>query len=82
MQQEMCLHNQVLQAQQHQAAAEAVIHTAPTVPGLSGQAISSSQINLSWTASTDNVGVTGYRIYRDGVLIDTSATNSLFRYRP
>lgn len=27
-------------------------------------AISSSQINLSWTASTDNVGVTGYRIER------------------
>ena len=50
---------------------------APTVPsGLSGQAISSSQINLSWTASTDNVGVTGYRIYRDSALIDTSATNS------
>ncbi|MFZ3066075.1 MAG: fibronectin type III domain-containing protein, partial [Nitrospirota bacterium] len=50
---------------------------APTVPtGLSGQPISSSQINLSWTASTDNVGVTGYSIYRDGALIDTSATNS------
>ncbi len=50
---------------------------APTVPtGLSGQAISSSQINLSWTASTDNVGVTGYRIYLNSVLIDTSATNS------
>ena len=26
--------------------------------------ISSSQINLGWTASTDNVGVTGYRIER------------------
>ena len=50
---------------------------APTVPtGLSAQAISSSQINLSWAASTDNVGVTGYSIYRDGALIDTSATNS------
>ncbi|MFZ3091178.1 MAG: fibronectin type III domain-containing protein [Nitrospirota bacterium] len=49
----------------------------PTVStGLSAQAISSSQINLSWTASTDNVGVTGYSIYRDGALIDTSATNS------
>ena len=50
---------------------------APTVPtGLSAQAISSSQINLSWATSTDNVGVTGYSIYRDGALIDTSATNS------
>ena len=39
--------------------------TAPTVPaGLGATATSSSQINLSWQASTDNVGVTGYSIYR------------------
>jgi chitodextrinase len=39
--------------------------TAPTAPtGLAAQAASSSQINLSWTASTDNVGVTGYRVER------------------
>ncbi len=38
---------------------------APSVPqGLTATAISSSQINLSWTASTDNVGVVGYKIYR------------------
>jgi len=38
---------------------------APTAPGsLSATAASSTQINLSWTASTDNVGVTGYRIER------------------
>lgn len=38
--------------------------TAPTVPtGLSATAVSSNQINLSWTASTDNVGVAGYKIY-------------------
>ena len=50
---------------------------APTVPaGISWQAISTSEIILSWTASTDNVGVTGYSIYRDGTLINTSATNS------
>jgi fibronectin type 3 domain-containing protein len=39
--------------------------TAPTAPtGLAATATSISQINLSWTASTDNVGVTGYRIER------------------
>ncbi|MEK7382177.1 MAG: fibronectin type III domain-containing protein, partial [Elusimicrobiota bacterium] len=39
--------------------------TAPSVPtGLSASAVSASQINLSWNAATDNVGVTGYRIYR------------------
>ena len=51
--------------------------TAPSVPaGLSTTVVSSSQINLSWTASTDNVGVTGYNIYRNGTKIGTSATNS------
>jgi chitodextrinase len=45
---------------------------APTVPaGLTAQAISSSQINLTWSASTDNIGVTGYKIYRNGVLLTT-----------
>lgn len=38
---------------------------APIIPGnLTANPISSSQIDLSWTASTDNVGVAGYRIYR------------------
>jgi chitodextrinase len=39
--------------------------TAPSAPtSLAGTAVSSAQINLTWTASTDNVGVTGYRIER------------------
>ena len=38
---------------------------APNAPsGLTATATSSSEIGLSWTASTDNVGVTGYRIER------------------
>ena len=46
--------------------------TAPSTPaGLSASAVSSSQINLSWSASTDNVGVTGYRVYRAGTLLAT-----------
>jgi fibronectin type 3 domain-containing protein len=44
--------------------------TPPSQPGnLSGTAVSSSQVNLSWSASTDNVGVTGYRVYRNGTLL-------------
>jgi YVTN family beta-propeller protein len=39
--------------------------TAPTTPtNLTTTAISTTQINLSWNASTDNVGVTGYQIER------------------
>lgn len=51
----------------------------PTTPaGLSATAVSSSQINLSWNASKDNVGVSGYKIYRDGTYLksDTSASTS------
>ena len=37
----------------------------PTAPSnLLATAVSASQINLSWTAATDNVGVTGYRVER------------------
>lgn len=44
--------------------------TAPTVPtGLTATAASSSVIDLSWTASTDAVGVVGYYVYRDTVQI-------------
>ncbi len=51
--------------------------TAPSVPtNLTAIAASSSQINLAWTASTDNVAVTGYKVFRGGVQIATSATNS------
>jgi hypothetical protein len=39
--------------------------TPPSAPsGLSASSVSPSQINLAWTASTDNVGVTGYRVDR------------------
>jgi N-acetylglucosamine-6-sulfatase len=51
--------------------------TAPSVPtNLVATAISSSKVNLSWAPSTDNVGVTGYKIYRNGsILITTSGTS-------
>ncbi|UCC79143.1 MAG: T9SS type A sorting domain-containing protein [Candidatus Zixiibacteriota bacterium] len=45
--------------------------TAPT--NLNARAISSSQIDLSWTGSIDNIGVVGYYIHRDNVLIDSTA---------
>ncbi len=45
----------------------------PSVPPvLTAIVMSSSQINLSWGASTDNVGVTEYRVYRDDSLITTT----------
>ncbi len=64
-------------AQSTSASATTLDATAPSVPtGLAATATSPTQVNLSWTASTDNVGVTGYKIYRGGTQIGTSATTS------
>src|SRR5712691_6882905 len=47
------------------SAAAPLDTTPPTAPtSFTATAISSTQINLSWTASTDNVAVTGYRTER------------------
>ncbi len=61
-------------------AAAAVFHPygggdtqAPTVPtGLQATSVTSSSVGLSWNASTDNVGVTGYTVYRNGTAIGTT----------
>lgn len=51
--------------------------TAPTVPaGLKATAASSSQINLSWNASTDNVGVKGYYVYLNDVALAVTTKTS------
>ena len=55
---------------------------APSVPtdlSATPSAIGSSkQVDLSWTASTDNVGVTGYTIYRDGSQTATNVTTTTY----
>jgi hypothetical protein len=41
--------------------------TPPSVPaGLQASASSTTTVDLAWSASTDDVGVTGYDVYRDG----------------
>jgi len=46
---------------------------APTAPAnLASSNISSNSFTLSWTASSDNVGVTGYDVYQDGIKINPS----------
>jgi hypothetical protein len=60
----------------------ATLTTAPdTVPpsqptGLTASASGPNQIDLSWTASTDNTAVAGYTIRRNGAAIANSATTS------
>ena len=44
--------------------------TAPSPPsGLAVSNISQTALTLTWTAATDNVAVTGYDVYRDGVKV-------------
>jgi hypothetical protein len=46
----------------------------PSIPGgLSATPINSGRVDLSWSQSSDNAGVTGYTIYRDGVVVGTTA---------
>ncbi|MET9059313.1 discoidin domain-containing protein [Streptomyces antibioticus] len=49
---------------------------APTAPAnLALTEPSAGQIRLTWNASTDNTGVTGYEVYRDNTLLTTVAGN-------
>jgi hypothetical protein len=51
----------------------AVDAESPTAPaGLVAAAISAGQVDLSWSAATDNTGVAGYRIFRDGEQVGTA----------
>lgn len=52
---------------------------APSVPtGLAASAITQTSFTLTWTASSDNVGVTGYEIFRNGTSAGTTTTATTF----
>jgi hypothetical protein len=51
--------------------------TAPSVPnGLTGSAVSTTAVLLGWTASTDNIAIDHYLVYRDGTQIGTAVSTS------
>ncbi len=52
--------------------------TAPTAPVLSASGTTSTTTNLSWTGATDNLAVTGYNVYKGGVLIGSTTTATTF----
>ena len=46
--------------------------TAPATPtGLAAAVASTTQVDLAWTAATDNVGVKGYKLYRNGAYVSS-----------
>ncbi|WP_195574377.1 lytic polysaccharide monooxygenase [Paenibacillus sp. 1001270B_150601_E10] len=57
-----------------------VDNQAPTAPtGLASSNVTSTTAALSWNAATDNVGVTGYKVYRNGTEI-ASVSGSTLNY--
>jgi chitodextrinase len=50
--------------------------TAPSVPTNLSAVTADYSASLSWTASTDNVAVTGYKVFRNGAQIATTTTPS------
>ena len=67
---ELRIYNRALSASEIQADMATPVSSvpdtqAPSAPAsLTATALGASQINLSWSAATDNVGVTGYRVER------------------
>lgn len=49
---------------------------APTAPSSLAATATTSSVSLSWVASADNVAVAGYRVYRSGTLVSTTASTS------
>ena len=51
--------------------------TPPTAPtGVVATGVSQTGLTLAWNASTDNVGVTGYDVYRGGTKLQTVTTTT------
>lgn len=51
--------------------------TAPTTPGgLFASGITQTRVNITWNASTDAIGVTNYRVYKNGVELAQPTTNA------
>src|SRR5437763_16996386 len=57
------------------APADTIAPATPT--GLAASAVTSTSLTLSWSPASDNVGVTGYRVYRDGTLVASPGGTSV-----
>jgi chitodextrinase len=51
--------------------------TAPTIPSsVHATSTMDTSLSIAWTASTDDVAVTGYKVYRGGTLLGTTTSTS------
>ena len=62
---EVRIYNKALTAAQIQSDMNTAVGVVPSTPtNLTATAVSTTQVNLTWSASTDSTGVTGYRVER------------------
>ena len=60
-----------------EATATSADTTPPSAPtNLTASGPTTNSISLSWSASTDDTGVAGYRVYRDGTFVTSTAQTS------
>ena len=52
---------------------------APTAPTLSSTGNTDTTIDLSWTGATDNIGITGYKVFKDATLEATLGNVSTYQ---
>jgi len=53
--------------------------TDPSPPSnLTANALSATQVKLAWSAASDNYGVTGYKVYRDGAPLTTIGNQTTY----
>ena len=51
---------------------------APTIPTqLKASNITETALSLTWNASTDNIGVTGYSIYKDNIVLKSTSSTTI-----
>ncbi len=57
---------------------EADVEVPSTVSDLASSNITTTSVDLNWTASTDNIGVTNYEVYQNGISIANTGTTTNF----
>ncbi|BDW93803.1 hypothetical protein MACH07_26350 [Flagellimonas marinaquae] len=57
---------------------EADVEAPSTVSDLASSNITTTSVDLNWTASTDNIGVTNYEVYQNGISIANTGTTTNF----
>ena len=55
----------------------------PSAPSnLKVSVVSGKEVRLTWTASTDNMGVAGYQVFRNGIYLGSATVRPMWILRP